>query len=79
MNSDDFYVYRKNGIESENENEEHVSQNTVTTHITKYSHFENHFDFVKILGRGAFGIVLEATHKHDKCNYAIKRIKLQNS
>jgi len=36
------------------------------------------FEPVQCLGRGGFGVVVEARNKVDDCNYAIKRIRLPN-
>ncbi|XP_077284738.1 eukaryotic translation initiation factor 2-alpha kinase-like isoform X2 [Arctopsyche grandis] len=38
------------------------------------SEFFNTFEYIKVLGNGAFGSVFEARHRHANCNYAIKRI-----
>lgn len=42
------------------------------------SRFLEDFKLIQCLGKGGFGIVFQVKHKHDDCDYAIKRITLPN-
>lgn len=48
-----------------------------TNFITSNFRFANEFSVTRILGIGGIGIVFEAIHNLDQCNYAIKRIPLK--
>ncbi|XP_012256146.2 eukaryotic translation initiation factor 2-alpha kinase [Athalia rosae] len=43
------------------------------------SRYLTDFEPIDCLGKGGYGVVFEAKNKIDDCNYAIKRIALQNS
>ncbi|KAG7271017.1 hypothetical protein CRUP_038468 [Coryphaenoides rupestris] len=51
----------------------------IETRSSEYvSRYLTDFEPVQCLGRGGFGVVVEARNKVDDCNYAIKRIRLPN-
>ncbi|XP_042905414.1 eukaryotic translation initiation factor 2-alpha kinase 3 isoform X2 [Parasteatoda tepidariorum] len=60
-----------------------TSTSTVDTSFTKVqaeeefvSRFQKEFHFITILGKGGFGVVMEAKNKIDDCDYAVKRIRI---
>ncbi|XP_046598910.1 eukaryotic translation initiation factor 2-alpha kinase isoform X2 [Neodiprion lecontei] len=60
-----------------------INDTKLQTDISNGSDFKSRYltDFEPIdcLGKGGYGVVFEAKNKIDDCNYAIKRIALQNS
>ncbi|XP_066152820.1 eukaryotic translation initiation factor 2-alpha kinase [Euwallacea fornicatus] len=42
------------------------------------SRFMDDFKLIQCLGKGGFGVVFQVKHRHDDCDYAIKRITLPN-
>ena len=42
----------------------------------KFKYYNEHFEEIKMLGKGAFGEVWLVRHKHDKQSYAIKKLIL---